>query len=152
MRIEENEVSPHINIKLSDDMWGCDDRLLYDAINGLKSMEGLPITEANRARIRTYLSMIEKSGYEYDNNSTIADIRTTWYLEDVLKYYKKYYPERYDKKEEYTRMDVNNMLFDLSLKNVLRGHSSVALPYSIAEDYNNKRFSEYEGIEVQLIR
>ena len=72
----------------------------------------------------------------------------TWSLHDILSYYKYYYPERYEDKETYTRIDVNNILFDLKIKGVIDGYEWVALPYSIAEKHNNEQFPEWKTISV----
>ena len=146
--IHANEICPEFLFTPREDM-AQDEELLKQAMDGLKSLEKEAINDLNRAKVRAYKSMIEQAGYEVHTNSTIGDYVETWTLKNVLEAYKKHYPERYMDKKEYSRMDVNNMLFDLCLANVLRGHSQVALPYSIAEDYNNEPFKGW--IQVQII-
>lgn len=71
-----------------------------------------------------------------------------WSLKDLLEYHKYYWPDRHEEKKTYKRIDVNNMLFELKLKGVINGYECIALPYSIAEHYNNELFPEWETISV----
>ena len=69
----------------------------------------------------------------------IAFHRVDWNIEDICAAYKKEYPERYKDKREYTRMEVNNMLFDLELANVIGGYGAVASSWDL-RDYNSEIF------------
>ena len=149
--IHKNEIYPNFNIIPRNDAYEYDEDLLNEALNGLQSCEGCKIDESLYTKVRMYKEMIQQAGYDIVTNSTLGDYVTTWYLNDLLKSYEEYYPNRYIVKEQYSRIEVNDMLFDLSLKNVLRGYSQVILPYSIAIDYNNEPFSENESIHVQII-
>ena len=70
----------------------------------------------------------------------LAYHNVTWTVEDIKRVYQKYYSDRFEDKNEYTRLEVNNMLFNLSIADVIDDYECVALPYSIAEDYNNELF------------
>lgn len=149
--IHKNEIYPTFNIIPRNDVYEYNKQLLNEALNGLQSCECCKIDESLNTKIRMYKEMIQQAGYIIVTDSTLGDYVTTWYLNDLLKSYEKHYPDRYTIKEQYSRTEVNNMLFDLSLKNVLRGYSQVIIPYSIAIDYNNEPFSENESIHVQII-
>ena len=45
----------------------------------------------------------------------VAYHRAEWTLKTILELYQKHYPERYEEKNEYSWLDVNNMLFDLQM-------------------------------------
>lgn len=72
-----------------------------------------------------------------------------WVLSDVLHEHEKYCNEKHEIKKQYTRIEVNNMLFDLQIIDRIRNYSCVALPYSCTEEYNNKIFPHDENIEVE---
>ena len=101
-------------------------------------------------RLEDYIRCYEELGNNISVELTgaVAYNRAEWSLEELLKYYKYYYPERFEDKKTYRRIDVNNMLFELELKGVIKGYECVALPYSIAEKHNNKPFPEWETIGV----
>lgn len=63
----------------------------------------------------------------------------TWTITEIRFEYKQHYPERYVEKEEYTRMEVNNMLFDLVLCGVISDYTSVVCPFGL--EYNDDIFS-----------
>ena len=149
--IHKNEIYPNFRIIPCIDAYEHDENLLNEALNGLQSCEGCKIDDSLHVKVRMYKEMIQQAGYDIVTDSTLGDYATIWYLDDLLKSYEEHYPDRYTIKEQYSRMEVNNMLFDLSLKNVLRGYSQVIIPYSIAMDYNNESFSEHESIHVQII-
>lgn len=149
--IHKNEIYPNFSIIPCIDAYEHDEDLLNEALNGLQSCEGYKIDDSLHVKVRMYKEMIQQAGYDIVTDSTLGDYVTIWYLDDLLKSYEEHYPDRYTIKEQYSRMEVNNMLFDLSLKNVLRGYSQVIIPYSITMDYNNESFSEHESIHVQII-
>lgn len=149
--IHKNEIYPTFNIMPRNDVYECNEDLLNEALNGLQNCEGCKIDESLYVKVRMYKEMIQQAGYDIVTDSTLGDYATIWYLNDLLKSYEEHYPDRYTIKEQYSRVEVNNMLFDLSLKNVLRGYSQVIIPYSIAMDYNDEPFGENESIHVQII-
>ena len=65
---------------------------------------------------------------------------TIWSVDELCEIYEEYYPERYEDKEEYTRIEINNMLFDLHIIDIVERYQCVALPYSFAEKHNNEIF------------
>jgi len=52
-----------------------------------------------------------------------------WTIETIKKYHKKYCPDYHKDQEEYSLLEVNNMLFDLKLEDVLLGYEQVTSPY-----------------------
>lgn len=149
--IHKNEIYPTFNIMPRNDAYEHNEDLLNEALNGLQNCEGCKIDESLHVKVRMYKEMIQQAGYDIVTDSTLGDYVTIWCLNDLLKSYEEHYPDRYTIKEQYSRMEVNNMLFDLSLKNVLRGYSQVIIPYSAAMDYNDEPFGENESIHVQII-
>ena len=118
---------------------------------------GQPWCESTKHELQYEMLRLEsKIKYNEDYNVTAslegeaAYKDTYWSLEELIGYYKKYYPERYEDKKEYTRLEVNNMLFELHLKGLVDGYMCVALPYSFAEKHNNKIFPDWETIGVTV--
>lgn len=100
-------------------------------------------------RLEDYIKCYEEPGnISVELTGDVAYNFTHWSLNELLDYYKHYYPDRFEDKEIYRRIDVNNMLFDLEIKGVINGYKCVALPYSFAEKHNNKPFPEWETIGV----
>lgn len=58
-------------------------------------------------------------------------------IEEITNLHKKYCPENYENKPEYTNMEVNNMLFDLNVLKVIKGYDSPAICYDMPF-HNNK--------------
>jgi len=56
-----------------------------------------------------------------------------WTVEKISQVHETYYPER-KHKQRYTRREVNNMLFDLTICDVLSSHEVVYYPFDV-EDY-----------------
>ena len=65
-------------------------------------------------------------------NSELGFHEEWWSVKELCEIYKKYYPERYIKKEKYTKREVNNMLFDLHIIDVVNAYSPIYL-YSSSE-------------------
>ena len=75
-----------------------------------------------------------------------------WDLNKLLTEYKKHYPLRFDEnKTEYTRIEVNNMLFDLNLKKVIGGYRSPAVCADLPS-YNEKLFDGTVTVEVPIFK
>lgn len=75
-----------------------------------------------------------------------------WDLNKLLTEYKKHYPLRFDEnKTEYTRIEVNNMLFDLNLKKVIGGYRSPAVCADLPS-YNDKLFDGTVTVEVPIFK
>lgn len=121
---------------------GCyhDEDMLKEAVLGLKSLEGHRIDSALKVKMRYYKEMIEKAGYKCSTNTTLTDIRETWSVKEIMAYHKKYVPENFVFKDFYSRIEVNNMLFDLKSCGIIRGYSEVALPF--CTESNEKVFNE----------
>lgn len=78
----------------------------------------------------------------------LAYYTTTWTVKTICKAHKKYSPDTHIEKDEYTRMEINNMLFDLQeLYDVIRSYSQVAVPYSACKDYNGQIFEGVVEVE-----
>lgn len=75
-------------------------------------------------------------------NGGLAYHHDYWSIQKIVRLHKKYYHGETPEKETYTRLEVNNMLFDLCAMDIISGYEQVALPYSIAEDYNNRPYTE----------
>lgn len=58
-------------------------------------------------------------------------------VKEIADLHKKYCPENYENKSEYTNMEVNNMLFDLNVIKVIKGYDSPAVCYDLPF-HNNK--------------
>jgi hypothetical protein len=56
-----------------------------------------------------------------------------WTVEKISQVHETYFPER-KHKQRYTRREVNNMLFDLTICDVLSSHDVVYYPFDV-EDY-----------------
>jgi hypothetical protein len=56
----------------------------------------------------------------------------TWTVEKISQVHETYYPER-KHKQRYTRREVNNMLFDLTICDVLSSHEVVYSPFAVEE-------------------
>lgn len=52
-------------------------------------------------------------------------------VKEIADLHKKYCPENYENKSEYTNMEVNNMLFDLDVIKVIKGYDSPAVLYNL---------------------
>ena len=118
---------------------------------------GQPINSVTKAelqyemlRLEDYIKCYEEPGNNISVELTgdVAYNFTHWSLNELLDYYKHYYPDRFEDKEIYRRIDVNNMLFELEIKGVINGYECVALPYSFAEKHNTQPFPEWETISV----
>ena len=57
-----------------------------------------------------------------------------WTVEKISQVHETYFPER-KHKQRYTRREVNNMLFDLTICDVLSSHEVVYSPFDV-EDYD----------------
>lgn len=89
--------------------------------------------------------------YNFRLNDGFATSQT-WRLSDVLNIYKKAYPDRFKKKKHYTKIDVNNMLFDLKIKGILASYESILPCYqTFIEMYGEEPFDENTLIHVQFI-
>lgn len=126
----------------------------YENLN--KKYAGHRITETLKSEINEEIKLIDnylKDKYPFNDinvklTGELAYYMTTWYLQDILKEHKKYCEDKFVEKDDYTRMEVNNMLWDLQLEDRIKAYSAVALPYDIAEYYNNKIFPDDVSVRV----
>lgn len=74
----------------------------------------------------------------------------TWTLSDLLLHYKYVYPDRFREKESYTKIDVNNMLFDLKASGVLASYDAPLLCFETFVD-GSALFDAHTFFEVGFI-
>ena len=75
-----------------------------------------------------------------------------WDLDKILSEYKKAYPKDFEEKNEYTNIEVNNMLFELSeFKHVIGGYNSPAVPYNMPW-HNDKIFEGSVLVEIPILK
>lgn len=73
---------------------------------------------------------------------------TEWLLKDILQYHKYYDPENHNVQKEYSRIEVNNMLFDLKALGIINSYTKVAEPFPTS--FNNQPYPKDKTIEVGL--
>ena len=134
-----------------------DIRLPMEAIKDIKKFQKTlnaqfncrEIDEACKIELNRYVKQFEedmKAKYPFDKNISIkvkgdlAYYETSWTLTNILEHYQKEFPERYQEKKQYTRIEVNNMLFDLQLADIIGRYGAVAVPLTDCS-YNNEIFS-----------
>lgn len=89
------------------------------------------------------------NGVTVKNNEFFTE--ELWSLEKLLDEYCKEYPDRFTSKQEYTNMEVNNILFDLEIAGRIGGYRSPAVCYDMPF-HNDKIFSgEYVSVHVPII-
>ena len=89
------------------------------------------------------------AGITIKNNEFFTE--ELWSLERLLDEYRKEYPDRFTSKQEYTNIEVNNILFDLKIAGRIGGYRSPAVCADIPS-HNNKVFSEeYISVLVPII-
>lgn len=90
------------------------------------------------------------TGITVKNNEFFTE--ELWSLEKLLEIYNKEYPNRFDRKEEYTNIEVNNMLFELNIKGIIGDYHSPAVCADLPS-HNNKIFiDEYIFLQVPIIQ
>ena len=108
-----------------------------------------PIDECTKAYLNTEVHRLQQEfneRYPFETpevklNGGLAYRHDYWSISRIVSMHKKYYDGETPEKETYTRWEVNNMLFDLCAMDIISGYEQVALPYSIAEDYNNRPYT-----------
>lgn len=149
---------PLLNVIIYPDRM--DWELYNEAVEGLKKLEGKPNNSRIKAEALYYKEMMRRAGADVTSDNELFLEERTWYLADVLREYDKVMSRRDDEygehnpfdngyKEEYTRMDVNNMLFTLHADGLLHSYSRVASPFDLPS-YNEEVFSDDEPITVRL--
>lgn len=120
-----------------------DDPMYQKFMEETESFKGQPQNETTEAEINNLAKEFE--AYMKENYPEHDDIKckvmdsyrvVAWTLHDILEAYKLEYPERYVDKEEYTRIEVNNMLFDLESADVIGDYENVVYPFSSDESKN----------------
>lgn len=126
---------------------------ITDLNNILNKYIGQPDSKYLAIEIQSELERLYSEHPEYnDILITCKDYESIeyWSIDRLLKEYSKEYPDRYEPKNEYTRIEINNILFDLELAGVILGYHSPAicadLPY-----YNNQIYTEDVEVKVPII-
>lgn len=123
----------------------------------LKKFGGASINECTRTELNYEITGLLK--YIEDNypeekitcdfSGGVAYHEEIWTLNDILEAYKKCYPKRYDKnKKEYTRREVNNILFALQTIGYIQNHTPIAYPDCPS---NNELFEGMITVQCQFI-
>ena len=101
---------------------------------------------------------LEKLYYENPEYEDILiknkDYSTTeyWSIQKIVDEYIKIHPERtHELKTEYTRIDINNMLFDLELNGELIGYRSPAICADLPS-YNNQIYNDDVEVNIPIIK
>lgn len=121
--------------------------------NRLNKYLGQPDSKYLAMEIQSELERLYSEHPEYNNILiTCKDYGSTeyWSIDRLLKKYSETYPDRYESKMEYTRMEINNMLFDLELANVILGYRSPAVCADLPH-HNNQIFTGDVKVKVPII-
>lgn len=120
-----------------------EDPMYQKFLEEIESFKGQLLDETTEAEINNLAKEFE--AYMKENYPEHDDIKckvmdsyhvVAWTLHDILEAYKQEYPERYVDKDEYTRIEVNNMLFDLEIADVIGDYENVVYPFSSDESKN----------------
>ena len=129
------------------------DAFITEINNRLNKYIGQPSSENLAREIQYELEKLYSEHPEYNNiliNSKDFGATEYWSIEKLLKKYSEEYPDRYEPKNEYTRMEINNMLFDLEVVGVILGYRSPVVCADIPS-HNNKIYAGEVEIKVPII-
>lgn len=121
--------------------------------NRLNKYLGQPCSEHVAREIQFELEQLYSEHPEYNNILiNCKDFGSTeyWSIDKLLKEYSETYPDRYESKNEYTRMEINNMLFELELANVILAYRSPAVCADLPS-YNTQIYADDVEVEVPII-
>ena len=129
-------------------------RLFQTELNKrLNKYLGNPISDMTCAEIQLELEQMYWEYPEYNNILiNCKDYCSTeyWSIEKLLKEYSETYPDRYESKTEYTRMEINNILFELELAGVILGYCSPAVCADLPS-HNNQIYADDVEVRVPII-
>jgi hypothetical protein len=109
-----------------------------------KKYRGLPLTDTTKAKLNREVQIFQehlRENYQYSSLKLIrfelcgeeGYVDDVWTVYIISKVHGAYYPERKHHKEQYTRREINNMLFDLKLLEILYSYDKLYLPSIIDE-------------------
>lgn len=128
--------------------------------NELRKIEndflGMECTTLNKNRLQEEVSWLQEyitvndpfENINVELTGPVAYNTIEWTLQDILTYHKHYIPENHHPKNTYTRMEVNNMLFDLKASGIINSYSKVAELFQTS--LNNQKYPSDKTIEVDL--
>lgn len=117
---------------------------------------GIELDGCNKALLNAEIHEFkEYMKYEYPDYDLTLDLKgdlayhdAVWTIEEICKAHRLYFSDKHVEKEKYTRIEVNNMLFDLKeLSNVLNYYSPVALCTVDGSSYNDEIFEGAVEVE-----
>ena len=155
MAIKMDAIHSRINLQIHAEH--VPKEVLYSFIQDFERIErdyaGLPMKESNLLRLAAEIERLmhnpEYVGIMVKNEQIYRE--EEWDLDKILTLYGQHYPKRYDpEKKNYSNMEVNNMLFDLSIKGIIKGYNSPAIRYNLPS-HNNKLFHGNVKVDVPLI-
>jgi len=108
-----------------------------------KKYTGLPLTDTTKAKLNREVQIFQehlRENYQYSYLKLIrfelcgeeGYVDDVWTVYIISKVHEAYYPER-KHKEQYTRREINNMLFDLMLLEILYSYDELYTPSIIDE-------------------
>lgn len=123
---------------------------------------GMECTTLNKHRLQQeilwlqeYININELNHTSYYNkgisvelNGPAAYNNMEWLLKDILLYHKTYISENHKVKDTYSRIEVNNMLFDLKASGIINSYNQIAEPFQTS--FNNQPYPKDKTIEVGL--
>lgn len=125
--------------------------------------KGLKYTTDNKLRLQheilwlqEYININElnhttayyNKGISVELNGPAAYNNMEWLLKDILLYHKTYISENHKVKDTYSRIEVNNMLFDLKASGIINSYNQIAEPFQTS--FNDQPYPKDETIEVGL--
>ena len=157
MKMDYNDCYPELYIEGVPDEATEECMEFYEQIK--KEFEGKPINEEFKFELNYKVNEFKqklKHKYDYYNveckiNGGMAYHDIMLSVREICELHKEYYPARFEEKENYTRLEVNNMLFDLHIADVVKGYECIALPYSFADKYNNEIFDSVVSVKCRYL-
>lgn len=149
------KIDAKYDLEFNIDIDNTNDDIINSFLEEMKKVQdkyiGQPMCESTILEMEYDITKI-MSNPKYENISLSNNQcfnNEEWDLNKLLNEYKKYYPNRYENKKEYSRIEVNNMLFDLNLKKVIGKYRSPAVCADLPS-YNNKLFDGTVTVEVPI--
>lgn len=145
-----------IKVKFDNDEQYMEYKPLLDEI--YEDFIGRPVNNVTKMLLQNAVSKLDKDIKKDNSNPSTrigVEIKGSyaynpvdWMLEDVLYYYERFVPENHKPSESYSRIEVNNMLFDLKSRGIINSYTPVAEPVFCS--FNAETFPEDKVIKVGL--
>ena len=87
----------------------------------------------------------EYQGVLISNNDFFEPM--SWSFSYLLQMYEKHFPDRFEEKEQYNNMEVNNMLFDLNTIGIIGKYDSPAVCFDLP--FHNEKVFDGSNIRVE---